>query len=170
MNKKIQAKIIKYQLLFIKEKVILFINQFMVKEFPVIFKAKESKRLQRNVKFNSKTIETKTIAQRNQYQNKNIEVNKIRAERRNKNYNQSSYQRTINVEERKRNILPKTCFEKTYTEINKRRTTSIEQKEYVPPQKKYQQKNDESYKRKTQTQNNQKVLDTSKYQQKTEDT
>jgi hypothetical protein len=55
----------------------------------------------------------------------------------------------------------------------------VGQKKYVPPPKKYQEKTDESYKRKTQTQNNQKVVDTekykrnveqNKYQQKTEET
>ena len=128
----------------------------------------------------SRTIETKTTTQRNQYQNKTYNTTKTAqtgAGRGNRK-NESSYQRTINVEERKRNIIPKTRFEKTYTEINKR-TTSGEQKKYVPPPKKYQEKTDESYKRKTQTQNNQKVVDTekykrnveqNKYQQKTEET
>ena len=128
----------------------------------------------------SRTIETKTTTQRNQYQNKTYNITKTAqtgAGRGNRK-NESSYQRTINVEERKRNIIPKTRFEKTYTEINKR-TTSGEQKKYVPPPKKYQEKTDESYKRKTQTQNNQKVVDTekykrnveqNKYQQKTEET
>lgn len=128
----------------------------------------------------SRTIETKTTTQRNQYQNKTYNTTKkaqTGAGRGNRK-NESSYQRTINVEERKRNIIPKTRFEKTYTEINKR-TTSGEQKKYVPPPKKYQEKTDESYKRKTQTQNNQKVVDTekykrnveqNKYQQKTEET
>ena len=129
----------------------------------------------------SRTIETKTTIQRNQYQNKTYNTTKTTqkgAARGNRKNNESSYQRTINVEERKRNIIPKTRFEKTYTEINKR-TTSGEQKKYVPPPKKYQEKTDESYKRKTQTQNNQKVVDTekykrnveqNKYQQKTEET
>ena len=128
----------------------------------------------------SRTIETKTTTQRNQYQNKTYNTTKTAqtgAGRGNRK-NESSYQRTINVEERKRNIIPKTRFEKTYTEINKR-TTSGEQKKYVPPPKKYQEKTNESYKRKTQTQNNQKVVDTekykrnveqNKYQQKTEET
>ena len=128
----------------------------------------------------SRTIETKKTTQRNQYQNKTYNTTKTAqtgAGRGNRK-NESSYQRTINVEERKRNIIPKTRFEKTYTEINKR-TTSGEQKKYVPPPKKYQEKTDESYKRKTQTQNNQKVVDTekykrnveqNKYQQKTEET
>ena len=128
----------------------------------------------------SRTIETKTTTQRNQYQNKTYNTTKTAqtgAGRGNRK-NESSYQRTINVEERKRNIIPKTRFEKTYTETNKR-TTSGEQKKYVPPPKKYQEKTDESYKRKTQTQNNQKVVDTekykrnveqNKYQQKTEET
>ena len=128
----------------------------------------------------SRTIETKTTTQRNQYQNKTYNTTKTAqtgAGRGNRK-NESSYQRTINVEERKRNIIPKTRFEKTYTETNKRTTTG-EQKKYVPPPKKYQEKTDESYKRKTQTQNNQKVVDTekykrnveqNKYQQKTEET
>ena len=126
----------------------------------------------------SRTIETKTTTQRNQYQNKTYNTTKTAqtgAGRGNRK-NESSYQRTINVEERKRNIIPKTRFEKTYTEINKR-TTSGEQKKYVPPPKKYQEKTDESYRRKTQT--TQKVVDTekykrnvdqNKYQQKTEET
>ena len=134
-----------------------------------------------NSEIQSRTIETKTITQRNQYQNKTYNTTKTSqtgAGRGNKNYD-SSYQRTINVEERKRNIIPKTRFEKTYTETNTRRTTSVGQKKYVPPPKKYQEKTDESYKRKTQTQNNQKVVDTekykrnveqNKYQQKTEET
>ena len=132
-----------------------------------------------NSEIQSRTIETKTITQRNQYQNKTYNTTKTSqtgAGRGNKNYD-SSYQRTINVEERKRNIIPKTRFEKTYTETNKRTTTSGEQKKYVPPQKKYQEKTDESYRRKTQT--TQKVVDTekykrnadqNKYQQKTEET
>ena len=130
----------------------------------------------------SRTIETKTTIQRNQYQNKTYNTTKTTqkgAARGNRKNNESSYQRTINVEERKRNIIPKTRFEKTYTETNTRRTTSVGQKKYVPPPKKYQEKTDESYKRKTQTQNNQKVVDTekykrnveqNKYQQKTEET
>lgn len=130
----------------------------------------------------SRTIETKTTIQRNQYQNKTYNTTKTTqkgAARGNRKNNESSYQRTINVEERKRNIIPKTRFEKTYTETNTRRTTSVGQKKYVSPPKKYQEKTDESYKRKTQTQNNQKVVDTekykrnveqNKYQQKTEET
>ena len=130
----------------------------------------------------SRTIETKTTSLKNQYQNKTYNTTKktqTGAGKGNRNINESSYQRTINVEERKRNIIPKTRFEKTYTETNKKRTTSVEQKKYIPPQKKYQEKTDESYKRKPQTQSNQKAFDTekykrnveqNKYQQKTEET
>ena len=129
----------------------------------------------------SKTIETKSTIQRNQYQNKTYNTNKTSqtgAGRGNKNYNESSYQRTIDVEQRKRNIIPKTRFEKTYTEVNKK-SSSMEKKKYVPPQKKFAEKTDESYRKKTQTQTNQKVVDTekykrkvdpNKYQQKTEET
>ena len=110
--------------------------------------------------FQSKTIETKTTTQKNQYQNTTTKVAQSGTGSGNKKYNESSYQRTINVEERKRNILPKARFEKTYTETN-RRTISAEPKKYVPPQKKYQEKTPESYKRNIQTQ---KAVDTQKYQ------
>ena len=110
--------------------------------------------------FQSKTIETKTKTQKNQYQNTTNKVAQSGTGSGNKKYNESSYQRTINVEERKRNILPKARFEKTYTETN-RRTISAEPKKYVPPQKKYQEKTPESYKRNP---HNQKAVDTQKYQ------
>ena len=90
----------------------------------------------------TKTIETKTTTQRNQYQNKTYNTNQVK----------------------KTNIAPKPRIEKTTTE---KRTTSVEQKKYVPTQKK------------TQTQPQpKKVFDTdkykrnkeeSKYQQKTEE-
>ena len=98
--------------------------------------------------------------------------------RGNRNNDASSYQRTINVEE-KRKIIPKTRFEKTYIETNQRRTTSIEQNKNAPAQKKYQDKTKETSRRQVQTQINQRTLDAaknkrnaeqSKYQQKTEET
>ena len=110
----------------------------------------------------SKTIDTETT-QKNQYQNRTTKVTQTGTGGGNKNYSQSSYQRTINVEERKRNIIPKSRFEKTYTQTNKR-AISVDQKKYIPPQKKYQEKTDESYKRTTQTQ---KVIDTQKYKRNT---
>ena len=122
--------------------------------------------------FQSKRIETETTTQKNQYQNKITKVAQSGTGSGYKKYNQPSYQRTINVEERKRNILPKSLFEKTYTETN-RRAISVEPKKYVPPPKKYQQKTAESYKRNTQiqkavdTQKYQRNIDQNKYQQKT---
>ena len=129
----------------------------------------------------TKTIETTTITQRNQYQNKTYNTSKVSQTttgRGNRNNDASSYQRTINVEE-KRKIIPKTRFEKTYTETNQRRTTSIEQNKNAPAQKKYQDKTKETSRRQIQTQINQRTLDAaknkrnaeqSKYQQKTEET
>lgn len=127
----------------------------------------------------TKTIETKTVVQKNQYQNKTYNTNKVSQSNqsgtgaKNKIDNKSAYQKTINVEERKRNILPKQRFEKTYTGTNYRKETSTQQKKYVPTQKNYQEKTDENNKRKTQAQNlnqnlnqnqiNQKIIDTDKY-------
>ena len=151
----------------------------------------------------NRTIDTSKYArgssnyQKNQYQNKTFNTTKSNQSNNtsqsgyNKgtsNYNNSSYQRTINVEERKRNIVPKTQFEKTLTETNERRNVSQVQKKYIPSNKKYQEKSEDSYSRKnnqnqSKNQNNanlsKKVFDTekykrkvepSKYQQKTEET
>ena len=154
-----------------------------------------------------KTTENKTIDtskytsnnyQKNKYQNntynttKSTQSNQSSQSGFNKGisnkYNQS-YQRTINVEERKRNIVPKTQFEKTYTETNNRRNAapvqprktqdnSKDQKKYIPSTKKYQEKSEDSYSRKNQSQNqnknqynpnlNKKVFDTEKYKRKEE--
>ena len=80
------------------------------------------------------TIETRT--QRNQYQNKTnntTNITKTTKERGNINRNadpnngESSYQRTINVIEKRKNIPNKIHFEKTYIKTNKRKTTNIRQ-------------------------------------------
>lgn len=158
----------------------------------------------------NRTIDTSKYAkgssnyQKNQYQNKTYNTTKSTQTNKtnqsnntsqsgyNKgtsNYNSSSYQRTINVEERKRNIVPKTQFEKTLTETNARRNAAPVQKKYIPSTKKYQEKSEDSYSRKNNNQNqpknqynanlSKKVFDTekykrkvepSKYQQKTEET
>ena len=128
------------------------------------------------------TIKTKTIqtttTQRKQYENKtyNTTSNVKQDSKYNRPGNQSSYQRTIKVEEKKR-------IEKNFAETNKRRNASQEPKKYEPKkyepkkyvqtQKKYQEKTDETSKRKTQTQTqpriqpkpteNKKVFDTNKY-------
>ena len=97
------------------------------------------------------TMETGT--QRNQYQNKTYNITnvaKTTQERgnRNRNNNESSYQRTINVEEKRKNIPNKIHFEKTYTETNKRKTTNVEHNINVPVT--------------SAVQNNKKTLDTKK--------
>ena len=128
------------------------------------------------------TIKTKTIqtttTQRKQYENKtyNTTSNVKQDSKYNRPGNQSSYQRTIKVEEKKR-------IEKNFAETNKRRNASQEPKKYEPKkyepkkyvqtQKKYQERTDETSKRKTQTQTqpriqpkpteNKKVFDTNKY-------
>ena len=123
------------------------------------------------------TIKTKTIqtttTQRKQYENKtyNTTSNVKQDSKYNRPGNQSTYQRTIKVEEKKR-------IEKNFAETNKRRNASQEPKKYEPKkyvqtQKKYQEKTDETSKRKTQTQTqpriqpkpteNKKVFDTNKY-------
>ena len=128
------------------------------------------------------TIKTKTIqtttTQRKQYENKtyNTTSNVKQDSKYNRPGNQSSYQRTIKVEEKKR-------IEKNFVETNKRRNASQEPKKYEPKkyepkkyvqtQKKYQERTDETSKRKTQTQTqpriqpkpteNKKVFDTNKY-------
>ena len=80
------------------------------------------------------TIETRT--QRNQYQNKTYNttnITKTTKERGNINRNtnpnngESSYQRTINVIEKRKNIPNKIHFEKTYIKTNKRKTTNMGQ-------------------------------------------
>ena len=85
------------------------------------------------------TIETRT--QRNQYQNKTnntTNITKTTKERGNINRNadpnngESSYQRTINVIEKRKNIPNKIHFEKTYIETNKRKTTNIGQNINAP--------------------------------------
>ena len=123
---------------------------------------------QSDTKITSKTIETKSI-QNKQYGNKTYNTTKTTktttqsyAGKGNKNINTSAYQKTINVEERKRNIMPKPRIEKTFTQTN--RAVSQEQKKYIPSQKKYQEKSDESFRKTTQTQKTQnKVFDTEKY-------
>ena len=128
------------------------------------------------------TIKTKTIqtttTQKKQYENKtyNTTSNVKQDSKYNRPGNQSSYQRTIKVEEKKR-------IEKNFAETNKRRNASQEPKKYEPKkyepkkyvqtQKKYQERTDETSKRKTQTQTqpriqpkpteNKKVFDTNKY-------
>ena len=124
---------------------------------------------QSETKITSKTIETKTTTQKKPYENKTYNTTKTTktttqnyAGKGNKNINTSSYQRTINVEERKRNVMPKPRIEKTFTQT--KRAVSQEQKKYIPSQKKYQEKSDESYRKNTQTQTTQnKVFDTEKY-------
>lgn len=123
---------------------------------------------QSDTKITSKTIETKSI-QNKQYGNKTYNTTKTTktttqsyAGKGNKNINTSAYQKTINVEERKRNIMPKPRIEKTFTQT--KRAVSQEQKKYIPSQKKYQEKSDESFRKTTQTQKTQnKVFDTEKY-------
>ena len=135
------------------------------------------------------TIKTKTIqtttTQRKQYENKtyNTTSNVKQDSKYNRPGNQSSYQRTIKVEEKKRTIVSNPRIEKNFAETNKRRNASQEPKKYEPKkyepkkyvqtQKKYQEKTDETSKRKTQTQTqpriqpkpteNKKVFDTNKY-------
>ena len=130
------------------------------------------------------TIKTKTIqtttTQRKQYENKtyNTTSNVKQDSKNNRPGNQSSYQRTIKVEEKKRTIVSNPRIEKNFAETNKRRNASQEPKKYEPKkyvqtQKKYQEKTDETSKRKTQTQTqpriqpksteNKKVFDTNKY-------
>jgi len=130
------------------------------------------------------TIKTKTIqtttTQRKQYENKtyNTTSNVKQDSKYNRPGNQSSYQRTIKVEEKKRTIVSNPRIEKNFAEANKRRNASQEPKKYEPKkyvqtQKKYQEKTDETSKRKTQTQTqpriqpkpteNKKVFDTNKY-------
>ena len=140
------------------------------------------------------TIKTKTIqtttTQRKQYENKtyNTTSNVKQDSKNNRPGNQSSYQRTIKVEEKKRTIVSNPRIEKNFAEANKRRNASQEPKKYEPEkyepkkyepkkyvqtQKKYQEKTDETSKRKTQTQTqpriqpkpteNKKVFDTNKY-------
>ena len=130
------------------------------------------------------TIKTKTIqtttTQRKQYENKtyNTTSNVKQDSKNNRPGNQSSYQRTIKVEEKKRTIVSNPRIEKNFAETNKRRNVSQEPKKYEPKkyvqtQKKYQEKTDETSKRKTQTQTqpriqpkpteNKKVFDTNKY-------
>ena len=136
------------------------------------------------------TIKTKTIqtttTQRKQYENKtyNTTSNVKQDSKHNRPGNQSSYQRTIKVEEKKRTIVSNPRIEKNFAEANKRRNASQEPKKYEPKkyepkkyepkkyvqtQKKYQEKTDETSKRKTQTQTqpkpteNKKVFDTNKY-------
>ena len=129
----------------------------------------------------SKRIETSTITQTNQYQNKTYnttKVTKTTTGRGSRNNNESSYQRTINVQEN-RKIIPKTRFEKTYTETNRRTTTSVEQNKNAAAQKQYQDKTKETNRRQVESQINQRTLDAAKnkrnaeqnkYQQKTEET
>jgi hypothetical protein len=135
------------------------------------------------------TIKTKTIqtttTQRKQYENKtyNTTSNVKQDSKYNRPGNQSSYQRTIKVEEKKRTIVSNPRIEKNFAEANKRRNASQEPKKYEPKkyepkkyvqtQKKYQEKTDETSKRKTQTQTqpriqpkpteNKKVFVTNKY-------
>ena len=130
------------------------------------------------------TIKTKTIqtttTQRKQYENKtyNTTSNVKQDSKYNRPGNQSSYQRTIKVEEKKRTIVSNPRIEKNFAETNKRRNASQEPKKYEPKkyvqtQKKYQERTDETSKRKTQTQTqpriqpkpteNKKVFDTNKY-------
>ena len=135
------------------------------------------------------TIKTKTIqtttTQRKQYENKtyNTTSNVKQDSKYNRPGNQSSYQRTIKVEEKKRTIVSNPRIEKNFAEANKRRNASQEPKKYEPKkyepkkyvqtQKKYQERTDETSKRKTQTQTqpriqpkpteNKKVFDTNKY-------
>ena len=107
------------------------------------------------------TIKTRT--QRNQYQNKTYnttKVTKTTQERINRNNNDSSNQRTINVEEKRKNI-PYIHFEKTYTETNKRKITNVEQNKDVLVQKKLHEKTKET-KRTSEVQNNKKALDSAK--------
>ena len=123
---------------------------------------------QSETKITSKTIETKTT-QKKPYENKTYTTTKTTtkttqsyAGKGNNNINTSSYQRTINVEERKRIVMPKPRIEKTFTQT--KRAVSQEQKKYIPSQKKLQEKIDQSYQKKTQTQTTQqKVFDTEKY-------
>jgi len=136
------------------------------------------------------TIKTKTIqtttTQRKQYENKtyNTTSNVKQDSKYNRPGNQSSYQRTTKIEEKKRTIVSNPRIEKNFAEANKRRNASQEPKKYEPKKyepkkyepKKYvptQKKTDETNKRKTQTQTqpriqpkpteNKKVFDTNKY-------
>ena len=99
------------------------------------------------------TIETRT--QRNQYQNKtynSINIIKTTQERKNRitnaniNNNESSNKRTINVEERRKNIPTKIHFENIHKETNKRKTTNVEQKQNINVPVKFQQKKEETKK------------------------
>ena len=101
------------------------------------------------------TIETRT--QRNQYQNKtynSINLIKNTQERGNRNTNtnininnnESSNKRTINVEERRKNIPTKIHFENIHKETNKRKTTNVEQKQNINVPVKFQQKKEETKK------------------------
>jgi hypothetical protein len=123
----------------------------------------------------TRTIQT-TTTQRKQYENKTYNTGSNAQQ--NTRYNRTGNSR----------------IEKNFAETNKRRVTSqetkkTEPKKYVPTQKKYQEKTDDTYKRKNQTQTktteNKRVYDTnkyntnrnnnagnnqSKYQQKTEET
>ena len=136
----------------------------------------------------TKTIQTTTI-QRKQYENNtnNRASNAQQNSKYNRPGNQSSYQRTINIEERKRTVVSNPRIEKNFAESNKRRATSqetkkyepkkYEPKKYIPTQKKYQEKTDDIYKRNTQNQiqpkiqpkvqpkpvENKRVFDTNKY-------
>ena len=132
----------------------------------------------------TKTIQTTTI-QRKQYDNKTYNTasnSKQNTNIKRPSVNQSSYQRTINVE-KKTVVSNNPRIEKNFAESNKRRTVSqepkkyepknYEPKKYVPTQKKYQEKTDDTYKRNTQSQNqpktqpkpveNKRVFDTNKY-------
>ena len=136
------------------------------------------------------TIKTKTIqtttTQRKQYENKTYNTtSNVKPDSKNiRPGNQSSYQRTTKIEEKKRTIVSNPRIEKNFAEANKRRNASQEPKKYEPKKyepkkyepKKYvptQKKTDETNKRKTQTQTqprvqpkpteNKKVFDTNKY-------
>ena len=132
------------------------------------------------VKKNANKYQNKTVTSTQRTSNVNANANAG-----NKRIN-TAYQKTVNIEERRRKYVPKGRFEHNLTEKNNRTTTNVKQsvsryvnrreqsqinstskdrKKLPPTQKKYQEKSEESYKRGRRQYNenlSQKVYDTEK--------